>query len=133
MLAAVCEQDRVFTLHILEYDEDFQVKTRLVCICANDEAYAPALETLAAAQNDRTTLFFVVSPPRPGLDKHLDSFIYEGMDVAEFLDDLLQQVYRTPWARWCAERRRPLGPGPLGPGPKGPAEHHRARSTRRRP
>ncbi|MEE9128161.1 MAG: methylmalonyl-CoA mutase family protein [Planctomycetota bacterium] len=119
MLAAMREQDRIFTLPIPDYGEDFQVTTRLVCVCADDAAYAPALETLAAAWNDRDTLFFVVSPPRPGLDKHVDSFIYEGMDVAEFLEDLLQQVYRTPWARWCAERRQPLGPGPKGPGPKG--------------
>ena len=112
MLKAVRQRDSTFTLHILEYNEDFLVTTRLVCVCASDEDYAPVMKTLSVAQDDRTTLFFIVSPPRPGLDKHLDSFIYEGMDIAEFLDDLLQQVYRTPWARWCAERRRPPGPGP---------------------
>jgi hypothetical protein len=130
MLKAVRGNDDIFTLHILEYDEDFRIETRLVCVCASDEDYEPALKMLSIAQDDRNTLFFVVSPPRPGLAKHLDSFVYEGMDAAEFLDDLLQQVYRTPWARWCAERRRPLGPGPKGPGPMGPGPKDRGPQDR---
>ncbi|MHC4896583.1 MAG: methylmalonyl-CoA mutase family protein [Planctomycetota bacterium] len=109
MLAALRKHDCIFTIHILDFEEDFQVQTRLVCICADDDAYPQVLAALASAQTDRDTMFFVVSPPRPGLDKHLDSFIYEGMDVAEFLEDLLQQVYRTPWARWCAERQQHPG------------------------
>jgi len=106
MISAVREQDQVLTVRILDDNEDFHIKTRLVCLCADDDAYLQALEVLASLRSDRDTLFFVVGLPRPGLQKHLDSFIYQGMDVAEFLEDLLQEVYRTPWARWSALRRR---------------------------
>lgn len=114
-LAALRQHDQILTVRVIDDNDDgssFQVKTRLVCLCADDEAYPEALETLAPQLRDRETRFFVVGSPRPGLDKHLDSFIYQGMDVAEFLEDLLQEVYRTPWTRWNALRPRHQGGSP---------------------
>lgn len=112
MLAAIRRHDQVLTVRIVDDNDDFQVKTRLICLCAEDDACPAALESLSASSGDRDTRIFVIGPPRPGLDKHLDSFIFEGMDVAEFLEDLLQEVYRTPWARWCAQRPREPGGAP---------------------
>jgi len=121
MVPALRKHDQILTVRILDDDEDFQVTTRLVCLCADDDAYPQALEALASTRKDRDSRFFVVGRPRPGLDKHVDSFIYPGMDVAEFLEDLLQEIYRTPWARWSALRQQMPGPRGAG-GPRGPDE-----------